>query len=74
MREFFWEHSRIPQAEIKRNGGTAWIEIDANPLTRESLKLDPWPITLKPENFIVLIVAAADIRPTASGCRATARE
>ena len=55
MREFFYEHSRIPQAEIKRNGGTAWIEIDSNPLTRESLKQDPWPITSKPENFIVLV-------------------
>ena len=55
MREFFYQHSRIPQAEIKRNGGTAWIEIDASPLTRDSLKLDPWPITSKPENFIVLV-------------------
>jgi hypothetical protein len=55
MREFFYQHSRIPQSEIKRNGGAAWIEIDSNPLTRDSLKLDPWPITLKPENFIVLV-------------------
>ena len=55
MREFFYANSRIPQAEIKRNGGTAWIEIDSNPLTRESTKLDPWPITLKPENFIIII-------------------
>ena len=55
MREFFYQHSRIPQSEIKRNGGAAWIEIDANPLTRESLKQDPWPITSTPENFIVLV-------------------
>jgi hypothetical protein len=55
MREFFFEHARIPQSEIKRNGGTAWIEIDANPITRESLQLDPWPITHKAENFIVLV-------------------
>jgi len=55
MREFFYEHSRIPQADLKRNGGPAWIEIDANPLARESLKLDPWPITLKPDNFVIIV-------------------
>lgn len=55
MREFFWEHSKIPLADVRRNGGPAWIEIDANPLTRESLKLDPWPITLKPDNFVVIV-------------------
>ncbi len=55
MREFFFEHSKIPQAEIRRNGGTAWIEIDANPLTRDSLKQDPWPITSTPDNFIVIV-------------------
>ena len=55
MREFFFEHSKIPQAEIRRNGGTAWIEIDANPLTRDSLKQDPWPITSTPDNFVVIV-------------------
>ena len=55
MREFFFEQARIPQAEIKRNGGTAWIDMDSNPITRDSLKIDPWPITSKPENFIVLV-------------------
>jgi len=56
IREFLWEHSKIPMEQLKRGGVTAWIEIDSNPLTRASLKLDPWPITAKPEN-IVLIVA-----------------
>ncbi len=55
MREFFFEQARIPQAEIKRNGGTAWIDMDSNPITRASLQLDPWPITHKAENFIVLV-------------------
>ena len=55
MREFFFEQARIPQAEIKRNGGTAWIDMDSNPITRDSLKIDPWPITHKAENFIVLV-------------------
>ena len=55
MREFFWEHSKIPAADLRRAGGPAWIEIDANAITRESLKLDPWPITAKPDNFVILV-------------------
>jgi len=55
MREFLWEHSKIPLADLKRNGGPAWIEIDANALTRESIKLDPWPITAKPDNFVIVV-------------------
>jgi len=64
MREFFWEHSKIPAADLRRAGGPAWIEIDANPLTRASLELDPWPITARPGNF--LIVVAGGGHPTNS--------
>lgn len=64
MREFLWEHSRIPADALRRAGGPAWIEIDPEPLTRASLALDPWPITLKPDNF-VLVVAGGD-HPTNS--------
>ena len=56
MREFLWEHSRIPAEHLRRAGGHAWIEIDASAVTRQSLSLDPWPITASPDN-IVLIVA-----------------
>ena len=55
MREFFWEHSKIPLEHLRRNGGPAWIEIDANPLTRASIKSDPWPITAKPDNFVIIV-------------------
>jgi len=55
MREFFWEHSRIPAAELRRAGGYAWIDIDANPVTRESAAIDPWPITRSPDNFILVV-------------------
>jgi hypothetical protein len=51
IREFLWEHSKIPGDQIRRSGAAAWIEIDANPVTRESLKLDPWPISAKPGQF-----------------------
>ena len=55
IREFLWQHSRIPMWELRRNGGTAWIEINSNPATRESIKLDPWPITAKPENLVLVV-------------------
>lgn len=55
MREFFWTHSRIPAAELRRAGGPAWIEMDANPVTRASVALDPWPLTAVPENFVIVV-------------------
>jgi hypothetical protein len=56
IREFLWEHSRIPLDHLRRAGCPAWIEIDASKVVRESITLDPWPITASADN-IVLIVA-----------------
>jgi hypothetical protein len=56
IREFLWENSKIPMEQMRRAGAPAWIEIDANPVTRASIQLDPWPICMKPDN-IVLVVA-----------------
>ena len=55
MRAFFWAHSKIPLADLRRAGGPAWIETDASPVTRASVNLDPWPITAKPENFVIIV-------------------
>jgi len=55
MREFFWEHARIPAEHLRRAGGYAWIEIDASPVARESAALDPWPITASPDNFVLVV-------------------
>jgi hypothetical protein len=55
MREFLWEHSRIPIEQIRRAGCAAWIEIDASKVTRESLALDPWPITASPDNIVIVV-------------------
>jgi hypothetical protein len=55
MREFLWEHSRIPAEQLRRAGGPAWIEIDASKVARESLGLDPWPITASPDNFVIVV-------------------
>ncbi len=56
IREFLWKNSKIPMEQLRRAGAPAWIEIDANPVTRASINLDPWPICAKPDN-IVLVVA-----------------
>ena len=55
MRAFFWTHSKIPLADLRRAGGPAWIETDASPVTRASVNLDPWPISAKPENFVIIV-------------------
>jgi hypothetical protein len=55
IREFLWEHSKIPAADLRRAGCPAWIEIDASKVVRESLALDPWPITASPDNFIIIV-------------------
>jgi hypothetical protein len=55
MREFLWEHSRIPGEELRRAGCPAWIEIDASKVARDSLAQDPWPITASPDNFVIVV-------------------
>ncbi|HEY7538698.1 MAG TPA: hypothetical protein VIF11_01055, partial [Methylomirabilota bacterium] len=47
--------SRIPIEQIRRAGCAAWIEIDASKVTRESLALDPWPITASPDNIVIVV-------------------
>jgi hypothetical protein len=55
MREFFWQHSRIPIEHLRRAGGLAWIEIDTSPVARDSLGHDPWPITASADNFVLIV-------------------
>ncbi len=55
MREFLWERSMIPMEHLRRAGATAWIEIDSSGVVRESLRLDPWPITARPENLVLIV-------------------
>ena len=52
IREFLWEHSRVPLSQLRRSGALEWIQLQAT----ESASLDPWPIAARPEN-IVLVVA-----------------
>ena len=64
MKAFFWEHSKIPFDLLKRSGADSWIDVDASEAILESKKHDPWPITLKPKNFV--IICAGGDHPTNS--------
>jgi len=55
IREFLVNHSRIPQEQIKRTGGRAWIEIAHDQSARDSIDMEMWPITSKPENLILVV-------------------
>ncbi|MFC1966454.1 hypothetical protein ACFLWI_05870 [Chloroflexota bacterium] len=59
IKEFLWENTKIPLSELKRTGFIRWIEYHGNPA--ETLQ-DPWPITSKPEN--IMIVVAGGRHPT----------
>jgi len=59
LREFLFENSKIPLEHLKRGGALSWFEIDANPITRESVKQDPWPIALKPENIVFVVAGGS---------------
>ncbi len=52
IREYLWEHSKIPMKEMRQAGGVAYMErwVGAA-LARESIKLDSWPIAAKPSHI-----------------------
>jgi hypothetical protein len=59
VREFLWANSKIPSEQLRRAGAPAWFEIHTSPATRESVRLDPWPISSKPENLIFVVAGGA---------------
>ena len=58
MREFIWQHARIPVADLKKTGLFPWMERAALHAPYE----DPWPITAKANN--IAIVIAGGTHPT----------
>ena len=56
IREFLFEHSKLPLDEMRKAGGIAWMEIASTAVARASMQLDPWPIAAKAPN-IGLVVA-----------------
>jgi hypothetical protein len=59
LREFLWQNSKIPVEHLRRGGALSWFEIDSNPITRDSVKQDPWPVTLKPENIVFVVAGGS---------------
>lgn len=55
IREFLWEHSKIPADELRRDGIDSWIAADRDPVVRESLALARWPHSARPDNLILLV-------------------
>ena len=59
IRKFLWDNTKIPLAEVERTLKT-WIDSEEFDL-KKTIK-DPWPITSKPEN--IMIVVAGGRHPT----------
>lgn len=59
IRQFLWEHSRIPHETLRRSGNLEWIRANSNAVTRASAELDPWPITSRPENIVLVVAGGA---------------
>jgi hypothetical protein len=35
------------------------VRIDSNPITRESVRNDPWPVCLKPQNIVFVVAGGS---------------
>ena len=55
IREFLWEHSRLPGEQMNNIGAHAWLRSIESQVVRDSAKLDPWPITARPENIAIVV-------------------
>ncbi len=55
IRDFLWENSKIASEQLCRGGIDDWIEADRDPAVRETAKLDPWPLSSRPENLTLLV-------------------
>jgi hypothetical protein len=58
IRQFLWEHSRIPLDEIRRTGVMRWIELEANESIAKTLQ-DPLPICRRPEQLLLAVAGGA---------------
>ena len=55
IKQFLWEASRIPAAEVRETGLHQWIEAAPDADTIASADLDPWPISRSPEQLILCV-------------------
>jgi hypothetical protein len=59
IREFLWENSCVTQAEVQNTGLKQWIEADPLQSVKDTVNDDPWYISRKPENIILLVAGGA---------------
>ena len=59
IREFLLEHSKVPMEVMRKAGGIAWIEIASTAVARDSVNLDPWPISSKASNIGLVVAGGA---------------
>ncbi|MGA7327365.1 MAG: hypothetical protein WBX25_23460, partial [Rhodomicrobium sp.] len=55
IRDFLWENTKIPAEALHRGGIDEWIKADRDPAVRASAALDPWPLSSRPENLVLLV-------------------
>jgi hypothetical protein len=55
IREFLWEHARIPREQRQRAGIDAWLEGDRDLAVRASARLEQWPHSARPGNLVLLV-------------------
>ena len=55
IKDFLWQQSSTPNAELREIGMAQWIEAAADPDTVASVTMDPWPITRTPEQIILCV-------------------
>ena len=51
IKKFLWENTKVPMSELEKAGMTKHIKV----LGYEKTLQDPWPITSKPGNFIIVV-------------------
>ncbi len=59
VKEFLWNHSKVPQSVVQETGLKQWIEAAAEPETIASADMDPWPISKSPDQLIVIVAGGA---------------
>ena len=59
IKQFLYDNSKIPVEQLRRGGVLSFFEIDSNPLTRDSIRQDPWPVSLKPENIVFVVAGGS---------------
>ncbi len=55
IRDFLWENTKLSAEELRRGGIDEWLKADRDPIVRESVNLDPWPLSSRPENLVLLV-------------------